>query len=72
MKSLIILGILISIVFISGVVSIAEAHPHANIDLMESHSHNIHDNNFQENFIVHSFEHVIISTFEFINNILFG
>ena len=71
MKSLAIFGILMVVVFVLGTISMAEAHPHANIDLMESHSHNIHDNNFQENFIVHSFEHIIISTFEFINNILF-
>jgi len=71
MKSLIILGILMSIAFISGIISTAEAHPHVVIDLMDSHSHNIHDNNFQENFTVHSFEHVITSTFELIKESLF-
>jgi hypothetical protein len=38
MKSLIIFGILMLIVFSLGVFPIAEAHPHATIDLMESHS----------------------------------
>jgi hypothetical protein len=71
MKSLIILGILMSIVFISGVVPIAEAHPHATIDLMESHSHDVNDENFQEEFILHDFEHVIISIFDWFNRILF-
>ena len=47
MKSLITLGILMSMVFISSIVSIAEAHPHSNIDLMESHSHDVDDENFQ-------------------------
>jgi len=47
MKSLAIFGILMVVVFVLGTISMAEAHPHANIDLMESHSHNIHDNNFQ-------------------------
>jgi len=49
-----------------------EAHPHATIDLMESHSHDVLDDNFQEDFIVHSFEHVLISTYDFIISILFG
>ncbi len=34
----------------------AEAHPHAIIDLLESHSYDMHDEGFQENFIVHTFE----------------
>jgi len=72
MKSIAILGILTLIVSISGVIPMADAHPHVTIDLMESHSHDIHNDNFQDDFIVHSFEHVIISTYDFIINILFG
>lgn len=72
MKSLIIFGIMISIVFSLGILPIADAHPHTTIDLMETHSHNVEDDNFQENFIVHSFEHVIISTFDWFKNVLFG
>ena len=72
MKSLVILGILTLIVSILGVIPMAEAHPHATIDLMESHSHDVHDDDFQEDFIVHSFEHVIISAYDFIKRILFG
>jgi len=72
MKSLPILGILILIVSIFGTVPIVEAHPHATIDLMESHSHDVNNDDFQEDFTVHSFEHVIISTYDFIMRILFG
>jgi len=72
MKSFVIFGILVAIVIALGTISIAEAHPHATIDLMESHSHDLHDENFQENFILHTFKDVIFSAFNFIKNILFG
>jgi len=72
MKSFVIFGILMAFVIVLGTISIAEAHHHATIDLMESHSHDVHDENFQENFILHTFEDVIISVFNFIKNILFG
>jgi len=60
------------VVFVLGIAPIAEAHPHATVDLMESHSHDVHDNNFQENFIVHTFEDVIFSVFDFFKSVLFG
>ena len=72
MRTLVIFGILMAFVIILGTISIAEAHPHATIDLMESHSHDPHDKNFQENFILHTFKDVIFSVFDFIKNILFG
>ena len=72
MKKLIIFGFLLSMLFIISTVSIAEAHPHATIDLMGSHSHDPHDDNFQEDFILHTFEDVILSTIDFIKDILFG
>ena len=72
MKTLVIFGILMAFVIVLGSISMAEAHPHATIDLMESHSHDVHDENFQENFILHTFQDVIISVFDFIKNILFG
>ena len=59
-------------VFVLGTISMVDAHPHATMDLMESHSHDIHDENFQENFILHTFEDVILSTIDFIKNFLFG
>ena len=71
MNYLIITGILISILLIPGIFSIVEAHPHATIDLMESHSHDFDDENYQEGFIIHDFEHVIIATFDWLNRILF-
>jgi hypothetical protein len=72
MKSFVIFGILMVIVIVLGTISVAEAHPHATIDLMESHSHDVHDENFQENFILHTFQDVIVSVFDFIKSILFG
>ena len=71
MKSLV-FGVLIAVVFVLGSISIAEAHPHATIDLMESHSHDPNADNFQEEFFLHDFEHVIFSVYDFIKNILFG
>ena len=64
MKHFTFFGILIAFVFVIGMASTADAHPHATIDLMESHSH---DEWFEENFIVHTFEEVILSAFDFIN-----
>ena len=72
MKSFVIFGILMAFVIVLGTISMAEAHPHATIDLMESHSHDVHDENFQENFILHTFQDVIVSVFDFFKNILFG
>ena len=72
MKFFAIFGILIAVVIVLGTISMAEAHPHATIDLMESHSHEVHDENFQVNFILHTFKDVIFSVFDFIKNILFG
>jgi len=66
------LGLLIAIVIIFSSFSAVEAHPHANIDLMDSHSHDPNSENFQENFILHSFEHVILSSWEFLRVLIFG
>ncbi len=71
MKSLVVLGILTLVVSILGAVPTVDAHPHTTIDLMESHSHDVNVDNFQEKFILHDFEHVIISTFDWFNRILF-
>ena len=49
--------------------SVAEAHPHATIELMESHSH---ENLFEENFLLHTFENVIIDSIASIKNFLFS
>lgn len=50
---------MIVFVFGIGIASTADAHPHATVDLMESHSHDTHNENFQENFLVHTFEDVV-------------
>ncbi len=54
-STLVIFGVLITFVIVLGTFSMAEAHPHVTIDLIESHSHDEHDENFQENFMHNSF-----------------
>jgi len=70
-KSLAAFVILIVVVTVLGTASIAEAHPHSTIDLMESHSHDPNNENFHEDFVLHTIQEVIISTIEFFKNILF-
>lgn len=65
MKHLLVFGILMGLVFVIGSISIVEAHPHTTVDLMESHSHDVHDEKFQESFLVHTFEDVIFSLVDF-------
>ncbi len=67
MKYFAVFGILLALVSVIGMASTAEAHPHATIDLMESHSHVTHEQVYRENFIVHTFEEVIFSVFAFID-----
>lgn len=62
-------GILFVIVFSFGIISLAYAHPHATIDLMDSHSH---DNGMEENFLIHTFEQVVFSIVDFVNGIFVG
>jgi len=69
MKHLI-FGILMGLAIVLGSISIAESHPHVTVDLMESHSHDLHDEKFQENFLVHTFEDVIFSIVDFFNSFL--
>jgi len=70
MKSFIFFGILIVSVFVSGIISTVDAHPHATPELMNSHSHDVNAENFQEEFFLHDFEHVIISIFDFFSEII--
>lgn len=70
MKHFLVLAILIVFVFSLGMISIVDAHPHATPELMESHSHDPNAENFQEEFILHDFEHVIISFFNYFSNLL--
>lgn len=64
-------GILLVTVFVIGFVSTVDAHPHITPEMMETHSHILGDKNYEDNFILHDFEHVIISTLDWINQGLF-
>ena len=57
-------------VFSVGMVSSVDAHPHATIDLMESHSHVLADEKFHDNFIIHTFDQIVFSITDFFNNLL--
>ncbi len=65
-KSLILFGM----IMVLGIIPLADAHPHATIDLMETHSHDPSNENFHEDFILHTFEDVIISVFDFVKSFL--
>ena len=52
-------------------ISTTDAHHHATIDLMESYSHDMYDEVFQEKNMVYTFKDVIFSGFDFFNNTLF-
>ena len=67
LKNLILFAILTIGIFSLGFTSLAEAHPHATIDLMDTHSHDLYTT---ENFLIHTFEHVILFV-EQIHNIIF-
>ena len=71
MKSFTFFGILIIFISATGMISAADAHPHATIGLMESHSHIFADEKFHDNFFIHTFDQVIFSITDFFNSILF-
>lgn len=71
MKYFTILGFLIVFVFVVGVVSTVEAHPHATPELMESHSHVFADEKFHDNFLIHTFDQVLFSITDFFNSLTF-
>ena len=52
MRNLILLAILTVGIFSIGFTSLAEAHPHATIDLMDMHSHDLLT---AEDFVIHTF-----------------
>ena len=68
MKNLVLFAILTVGIFSLGFTSVAEAHPHITIDLMNTHSHDIYAS---EDFVIHTFEHVVLCI-EQIQNIFFG
>ena len=68
MKNLVLIAILVVGIFSLGFTSVAEAHPHTTIDLMNTHSHDIYTS---EDFVVHTFEHVVLFV-EQIQSLIFG
>ncbi len=68
MKNLVLIAILAVGIFSLGFTSVAEAHPHTTIDLMNTHSHDIYTS---EDFVVHTFEHVVLFV-EQIQSLIFG
>lgn len=68
MKNLVLFAILTVGIFSLGFTSVAEAHPHTTIDLMNTHSHDIYAS---EDFVIHTFEHVVLFI-EQIQNIFFS
>ncbi len=53
--------ILVVGILATSLISFADAHPHNSIDLMNTHSHDIHDVDFMEHFFIHTYEQVVIS-----------
>ena len=68
MKNLVLIAILTVGIFSLGFTSVAEAHPHTTIDLMNTHSHDLYAS---EDFVVHTFEHVVLFV-EQIQSLIFG
>lgn len=70
MKSLFVALLLLAVTSI-GFVSTAYAHPHATIDLTDSHSHILVDEKFHDNFWIHTFDQVVFSVTDFFNSLFF-
>ena len=68
MRNVILLVILAVGIFSIGFTSFAEAHPHATIDLMDMHSHDLLTG---EDFVIHTFEQVILFVGQ-IQNMIFS
>ena len=68
MRNLILVAILTVGIFSVGFISFAEAHPHATINLMDMHSHDLLTS---EDFVIHTFEQVILFVGQ-IQNIIFS
>ena len=68
MRNVILLVILTVGIFSIGFTSFAEAHPHATINLMDMHSHDLLTS---EDFVIHTFEQVILFV-EQIQTIIFN
>ena len=65
MRTVFFIGLLATLLFVLGVPLNADAHPHATFTLMDSHSHELHDEKYQGHFIVHAFEKVVFTVVSF-------
>ena len=68
MKNLFLCAILTVGIFSLGFISVAEAHPHTTLDLMNTHSHDLYTS---EDFVVHTFEQVVLFVGQ-IQSLIFG
>ena len=68
LKNLVLLTILSIGIFSIGLISMAEAHPHTTIELMNTHSHDLY---IAENFVIHTFEKVVLFVDQ-IQSLIFG
>tara|TARA_Y100000593_G_scaffold61656_1_gene114246 strand:- start:883 stop:1092 length:210 start_codon:yes stop_codon:yes gene_type:complete len=57
LKNLLFTTILLVGVFSIGLISMAEAHPHASLEVINTHSHEVMSS---QDFVVHTFEQVIL------------
>jgi len=71
MKNLKIILIFVVFTFAIGIISFAEAHQHATVELTSSHSHILADEKFHDNFLIHTFDQVIFSVIDFFNDLFF-
>lgn len=62
--------LLVSLTFVLGIPLNADAHPHASFTLMDSHSHELHNEKYQGHFIIHTFEEVVLNTISFFESFL--
>jgi len=68
LKNLVLLTILSIGIFSIGLISMADAHPHTTIELMNTHSHDLYT---AEDFLVHTFEKVVLFVDQ-IQSLIFG
>jgi len=69
MKVILFLGFLTIMISVLGIPLNAEAHPHATFTLMDSHSHQLHDEKYQGHFIIHTFEEVVFEITSFLDSL---
>ena len=68
LKHYLLFTILILGIFSIGFTSFAQAHPHISLEIMDTHSHDLYTN---QDFVIHTFEQVILFVGQ-IQNIIFS